>query len=286
MLPSLGAPEGAVVAAFERIDLIASDVVAEIVAGGVEPDRALADHAFAHRLIRRAGTLVMVGPGPLVVAPDLSAGMPSDAATRAGRGLALQLISVALALADGLSPAQVVIDPLPAWLADEAEPAARAIAEVAVRRALFPDHPFGFVQPSSAAAGELWRFVQAAAAVHAGDVALVLGRLDPADGKASRSVAVLRAGSSVGRELAAATAPGALSGSALAHAQAIVAGRRRHPGRACPPGLADGRRRPARLRSGDVARSRDGRRANRSVRPVRVGARPAALAARADTAGR
>ena len=65
------------VAAFERIDLIASDAMAEIVADGVDPDRALADHAFAHRLARRAGTAVVVGPGPLVVAPDLSAGQPS-----------------------------------------------------------------------------------------------------------------------------------------------------------------------------------------------------------------
>ena len=149
-------------------------------AGGVEPDRALADHAFAHRLARRAGTLIMVGPGPLVVAPDLSAGLPSDPATRAGRALALQLIGVALARGDGLPAEQIVIDPCPPWLTDEPEPAAHAIAEVAVRRALFPGHPFGFVQPPSGGAGELWGYLRAAAAVHAGDVALVLGRLDPA----------------------------------------------------------------------------------------------------------
>jgi D-lysine 5,6-aminomutase alpha subunit-like protein len=223
VLPSLGAPEGAVVAAFERIDLIAADVVAEIVAGGVEPDRALADHAFAHRLLRQAGTLVMVGPGPLVVAPDLSAGMPSDPATRAGRALALQLIGVALARADGLPPGQIVIDPLPAWLADEAEPAARAVAEVAVRRALFPDHPFGFVQPASGVGGERWTYLEVAAAVHAGDVALLLGRLDPNDGGTTRLAAGLRAGTSVGREIAAATRPGDLGGPALVHARAIVA---------------------------------------------------------------
>ena len=34
--------------------------------------RALADHAFAHRLAKRAGGAIMVGPGPLVVAPDLT----------------------------------------------------------------------------------------------------------------------------------------------------------------------------------------------------------------------
>jgi hypothetical protein len=67
--------------------------MAEIVANAVEPDRALADHAFAHRLARRAGTMIIVGPGPLVVAPDLSSGVPSDPATRAGRALALQLLA-------------------------------------------------------------------------------------------------------------------------------------------------------------------------------------------------
>ncbi|MDP9483500.1 MAG: hypothetical protein M3P84_09785, partial [Chloroflexota bacterium] len=39
----LAAPEQAVVAAFERIDVVAADVVAEIVDGNVDPDRALAD---------------------------------------------------------------------------------------------------------------------------------------------------------------------------------------------------------------------------------------------------
>ncbi len=218
VLPSLGAPEGAVVAAFERIDLVASDVVAEIVAGGVEPDRALADHAFAHRLVGRAGTLTMVGPGPLVVAPDLSAGMPSNPATRAGRALALQLIGVALARGDGLPTEQIVIDPVPPWLTDEPQPAAHAIAEVTIRRALFPGHPFAFVQPPSDDSSGLWGYLQSAAAVHAGDVALVLGRLDR-NGSASTG---LRTGARVGREAAAATTPGTLTGLALAHARAVV----------------------------------------------------------------
>jgi hypothetical protein len=222
VLPALGAPEGAVVAAFERIDLIASDVVAEIVADGVEPDRALADHAFAHRLARRAGTLMLVGPGPLVVAPDLSAGVPSDPATRAGRALALQLIGVALARGDGLPAEQIVIDPLPPWLTDESEPAARAIAEVSIRRALFPGHPFGFVQPSAKGAAELWGYLQAAAAVHAGDVALVLGHLHSSGQEDRPAGSALRAGSAVGKEVAGATTPGTLTGSALEHARSVV----------------------------------------------------------------
>src|SRR5258708_26152178 len=80
--PALGAPEGAVVAAFERIDLIASDAMAEIVANAVEPDRALSDHAFAHRLASPAGTHILIGPGPLPAAPALSTGAPSDPTMR------------------------------------------------------------------------------------------------------------------------------------------------------------------------------------------------------------
>ncbi|HEY7590861.1 MAG TPA: lysine 5,6-aminomutase subunit alpha, partial [Candidatus Limnocylindrales bacterium] len=49
--PALAAPEQSLVAALERVDVIEADVMAEIVAGSVDPDRALADHAFAHRLL-------------------------------------------------------------------------------------------------------------------------------------------------------------------------------------------------------------------------------------------
>lgn len=223
-LPALGAPEGAVVAAFERIDLIVSDSMAEIVGDGVEPDRALADHAFAHRLVRQAGTSVLIGSGPLVVAPDLSAGQPSDTATRSGRALALQLIGVMLARGDGLAPGQIVVGALPPWITDEPAPTARAIAEVAVRRALFPEHPLAFEEPGSDEIGAgIWPFVQAAAAVHAGNVALVMRRHDPGPAGDRAAVNELRAAASVGAEAAAAAPPGALGGAALDHARTMVA---------------------------------------------------------------
>lgn len=223
VVPALGAPEGAVVAGFERIDLIASDAIEEIVADGVEPDRAIADHAFAHRLARRAGTSIVVGPGPLVVAPDLTAGQPSDAATRAGRTLALQLVGVALARGDGLPDDQIVVGALPPWVTDEAVPAARALAEVAVRRALFSGHPFAFVEPPSGQGGSLvWPYVQAAAAVRAGDVAFVLRQFDPGSDESSDGQA-LRSGLTVAAEVAASTEPGALAGLAEEHARLMVA---------------------------------------------------------------
>jgi hypothetical protein len=223
VVPALGAPEGAVVAAFDRIDLIASDAMAEIVAEGVEPDRALADHAFAHRLARRAGTSIVVGPGPLVVAPDLTAGQPSSAATRAGRALALQLLGVTLARGDGLPPDQIVVGALPPWLTGEPVPAGRAIAEVAVRRALFPGHPFAFVEPPAGGSGSaIWPFVQAAAAVHAGDLAFVMRQFEPWDDGDDEAVRSFRAAASVAAEVAAAAPPGALAGPALEHARAMV----------------------------------------------------------------
>jgi hypothetical protein len=223
VVPALGAPEGAVVAAFERMDLIASDAIAEIVADGVEPDRALADHSFAHRLVRRSGTSIVVGPGPLVVAPDLRAGQPSDPGTRAGRALALQLLGVALARGDGLGPAGIVVGAMPPWVADEPWPGARAIAEVAVRRALYPGHPFAFHEPTVDQRGShLWPYVQAAAAVHAGDLAFVMRQYDPWSDRDGAIVPGLRAGSAVAVEVAAAAPPGELVGHALDHARSMV----------------------------------------------------------------
>ena len=99
----LAAPDQAVVAAFERIDIVVGGPDArDRSAGRVDPDRALADHVFAHRLLCRAGARVLVPAGPLLVAPDLERGVPSDPATRAGRALALQLLAVALAQRDGI----------------------------------------------------------------------------------------------------------------------------------------------------------------------------------------
>ena len=182
--PGLAAPEQAVVAAFERIDLVVADPVAEIVDGRIDPDRALADHSFAHRLHRRAGAHVLVGPGPLVVAPDLARGQPSDPLTRAGRALALQALGVALARHGGLAADQVVIGAFPAWLLDEREPTALAIAQVAVRRAVFEGHPAAFSEPprdegSESAVDARWPFVLAATLPYAGGTALILRDASP-----------------------------------------------------------------------------------------------------------
>ena len=218
--PALGAPEQAVVAAFERIDLVELDPIAEIVNDGVEPDRALADDAFALRLLRRAGCQVLIGPGPLVVAPDLARGVPSEPAMRAGRAIALQLVSVALARQHGLGPEQILVGAMPGWLIEERHPTVQAIAQVALRRALFPGHALVFEEPAVSSASEGWPFVFAAAVPGTDPTALVLRQPEP---ERVRQVGdATRAAARVARESQLALGPRVLHGPALDHARATV----------------------------------------------------------------
>ena len=221
-IPALGVPEGAVVAAFERVDLVEADPMAEIVAAGVDPDRSLADHAFARRLHRRSDTLVSIGPGPLVVAPDLASGQPSDAATRAGRALALQLLGVALARADGLAADRIVVGAYPAWLADEPAGTARILGEVVLRRALFGEHLLRFDEPGvdEGAGTAGWPFIAAAALGRTGTGAILMRHPGP---DARRLAGEGRAAAQVASELAAVSPSGPLDGVAATHARAVVA---------------------------------------------------------------
>jgi hypothetical protein len=120
---AFAAPEQAVVAAFERIDYVVGDPIREIVEDNVDPERALADHAFAHRLQTRAGCRVVVGSGPLALGADVASGLPAEAATRSGRGLALQALGVELALADGLPRDRLFLGAVPDWVGAEGVPA-------------------------------------------------------------------------------------------------------------------------------------------------------------------
>ncbi len=220
--PALSAPEQSVVASFERVDVVEADPIAEIVAGSVDPDRALADHAFAHRLLRRAGTTVLLGAGPLVVAPDLASGVPSDPATRAGRALALQLVGVALARGDRIPAEQIIVGAVPPWLLEESAPAARAAAEVALRRALLPDHPLGFEEPAALPdRAEIWPFVLSGVLPPGTTAALVLRR--PAAGSMRSLVNAGRAAVTVGGALAVTFGERRLEGAALDHARGVVA---------------------------------------------------------------
>lgn len=218
--PPLSEPESAVVAAFERIDLVQADPIAEIVGAGVDPDRALADHAFVHRLLGRAGIPMLIGPGPLVVAPDLATGRPSDPATRAGRALALQLLGVAVARASGLADSSIIVGAMPAWLSDEREPTVLAVGQVALRRALFPGHALAFEEPLESVASEGWPFMFAASASGVEPIALVLRRAEVQ--RVGQVGEATRAAVRVAREVDAALGPRALHGGALEHARRSI----------------------------------------------------------------
>ncbi len=218
--PALAAPDQAVVAAFERVDIVLADPMREIVTGRVDPDRAIADHVFAHRLLVRAGTAVLVPAGPLVVAPELAAGVPSDAETRAGRALALQLVAVALAGRDGLPPASIFVSALPDWIVDEPDAPARAAAEVALRRALLPDHGLAFVEPPIGdEAAVMWHAIVAALLPDAGAVGMILRR--PGASFAARA-RVTRASAVVAAGLAGSRGAPVLGGLATEHARGVV----------------------------------------------------------------
>jgi hypothetical protein len=219
--PALGVPEGAVVAGFERIDLTEANPMVEIVADGVDPDRALSDHAFAHRLYRRAGTLVSISAGPLVVAPDLASGIPSDAPTRAGRALALQALAAAFARHNGLTKDQIVLGALPAWLCEEANPGTRAVAEVALRRVLFAEHALVYEEPELRPdRSALWLAVVTGSLLHAGATALVRQRPSRNPAEVARRA---RAATEVAAEVAGSSEARPLTGRALEYATSVVA---------------------------------------------------------------
>ncbi len=220
---ALAGPEGAIVAAFERADLLDLDPMSEIVATGVDPERALADFSFAVRVVRRAGATIHLGSGPLVVAPDLDAGVNSDPATRSGRALALQMLAASIAVAGGLPPAQVVVGALPAWLADEPDAPARAAAEVALRRALLADHSLAFVEPSGQKDPGRWPAIAAAIQPGSG-VSLILRHGHPDAGEIAAVAEGSRAASDVARDLDGAFGDSVLKGIARDHAAgALVA---------------------------------------------------------------
>jgi hypothetical protein len=217
--PPLGSPESAVVAAFERIDVAVSDPLAEIVAGHVAPDRALADHAFGQAILARAGVVVGIGAGPLVVAPDLASGVPSNPSTRAGRALALQLVAVAIARGNGVADDQIVVGGMTPWIAGETDAVGCAIAEISIRRLLMPgiDLVFEEPHPDDRSSSELWAAI-VAAVQPAGHTAAIIRR-----GTGAAALRSTRVQAGVAADVAAASGERTLSAAALDHARATAA---------------------------------------------------------------
>jgi len=141
----LAAPEQAIVAGFERVDLVLADPFDEI-ALGVEPDRSLVDHAAMQRHLGRSGAILVLGPGPLLAGPEMARGASLAGLTRVGRSIAAQAASAAWAGGSGLTPEQVMFQ-APFELPADAAGAALLVAEMTVRRMLHPDHGLVVSEP-------------------------------------------------------------------------------------------------------------------------------------------
>jgi D-Lysine 5,6-aminomutase TIM-barrel domain of alpha subunit len=214
---AFAAPEQAVVAAFERIDLVEADPIREIVEDNVDPGRALADHAFAHRLQARAGCRVVIGSGPLALGADVVRGVPSDARTQAGRGLAMQALGVELALVDGLPVDRLLLGAVPSWVADEGD-TSEVFVQASLRRLLFPGHRLVVEEAAESSAA---RSVAAlVTALSGGRAALVVRRR--VIGRGADTAAELRAAAAAARVLRGSLGDGTLYGDAATLADRTV----------------------------------------------------------------
>ncbi len=82
-----------------------------------------------------------MGGGPLALGADVASGIPSDAHTRAGRGLALQALGVEIALADGLPADRLMLGAVPDWISGEGD-ATAILVQAWLRRLVFPGSRF------------------------------------------------------------------------------------------------------------------------------------------------
>lgn len=216
----LAAPDQAVVAGFERIDLLYVDPIESVVEYGIEPARAFTDHLVALRLVARSGTILTLGPGPLAVAPELARGEPIALTTRSGRALAMQALDLELSLLAGLPAERILLGALPADLLSEQAGLRSGLAEVELRRRLFPGHGLVFEEPESASAVAGWPAAMTAWCVGGPPPALVLRRT--AVGGPAPGAGEVRAAADAAAWLAASRRVGALSGEALSYAEASL----------------------------------------------------------------
>lgn len=215
---ALAGPEGALVAAVERADLVDLDPMADIVDLGVDPVRAMADLAAVASMCGRADLPLLIGPGPLVVGPELAAGTPSDPAVRSGRAFGLQSLAVRVLGRLGLDSELILVGGLPPWICGEPDGAARAAADLAVRSRALAATGLALVDPGDPDTPR-W-----AAIVGALGPARRTGLLRVRNGEGFATLAAqLRAGADVAAELDGRADRGPLAGVAADHAVGMVA---------------------------------------------------------------
>ena len=215
----LAAPEQAIVAGFERVDVIFSDPLEAIFGLGVDPDRAFADHAFAQALLARAGCHLFLGPGPLV-APEGGLGADLDPATRAGRALAVQAVGLGFALDNGVPADRISLGAVPPAAFVGGESGAHALAEVALRGVMFPEHALVFDENPSETADE--GLAPALLAWAAGGARFRAVISPAARSHVAAATEAIRGAMAVARVLADGREIGDLRGPALEHAGATL----------------------------------------------------------------
>lgn len=213
----LAAPEQALVAGFERVDMLFLDPFEET-AQGIAWERALADHAAAHRLVARSGTFLVLGPGPLLAGGELARGESIDARTRIGRSIAAQAAAVAWARGSGLSPGQLMIE-APFEFPASTDDAGLVMAEVAARRLLHGDLGMVISEPADGTL-EMWRLCLPLCLLAGRTVRLVVPRAEPSElaGRASDVHAAAALAETLAELLGSRPRPGWLPLSAAAEA--------------------------------------------------------------------
>jgi beta-lysine 5,6-aminomutase alpha subunit len=210
----LAAPDQAVVAGFERVDLVFTDPLETVVEFGVEPARAFADHAFAVEVLARTGAGIVLGPGPLAVAPELARGEPLDPATRVGRALALQTLSFELTRSAGLPEERILLGALSRDQLAEPVGLLPGIVEVALRRLVFPGHRLAVEEPDDADADAAWPVALTAWLAAGPAPALILRR--PATTTVTAATREVRTAADAAASLSVARPVGQLHGEAAA----------------------------------------------------------------------
>lgn len=216
----LAAPDQAVVAGLERVDVVFSDPLEPVFEFGLSPERSVADHAFALEVHARSGTEVVLGPGPLAVAPEMVRGQPITPAAQAGRALALQALAVELTRCGSLPPERIHLQVGLEGGPDQRDAQVRGLAAVHLRRAVFPEHRAVFVEGG---ASDLvgWPLVLQTALAGGDPPAIVLR--GPIVGTIPPSLIDGAAGAVSGAAtFAAARHLGGLHGEALVHARATL----------------------------------------------------------------
>ena len=135
----------------------------------------------------------------------------------------MQALAVALARGDGLGAGQLAAGALVPWLADERDPAAQALAAVAVRRLAWPDLALAFEEPDlPSRAGARWPYLVALALGVAGPASIVMRRATER-AAAVHAEATTRAAASLAAEIAEDPAPAWCALPSLARAEALLA---------------------------------------------------------------